>query len=75
MCQQLVDRSLTVSESDIANAMRYLHREHNMVVEGAAGVAYAGMTKAISEFEGRTVAVIICGGNVPQSVFADVIGD
>lgn len=75
ICQQLIDRSLTVSEAEIASAMRHLNREHGLVIEGAAGVAYAGMAATISEFSGRSVAVIICGGNVPRSVFAEVIGD
>ena len=38
-----------------------------MVVEGAAGVAYAGMTKAISGLRDATLRYHC--GNVPQSVF------
>lgn len=75
ICKALVDRSITVSEPEIAAAMRTLYRDHKQVVEGAAGVAFAGMQRLLPELPGQTIAVVICGGNVPSSVFSEVIGD
>ncbi len=68
LCQELVDESVLVSETEIADAMRiYLDAEQEPL-EGAAGVALAAVLKHRSAIEGRKVVVVICGGNVSQEV-------
>jgi len=76
LCGRYVDEWVLVPERGILDAMRLLCREHDMVVEGAAGVAVCGAMMAGPGLrlnrESRAV-VIICGGNVSPSVFADVL--
>ncbi len=73
ICQALVDDSVTVSESEIAEAMGYIYRVHGMVVEGAAGVALAGLRRMATECAGQTVCVVLCGSNVPKAIFESAV--
>lgn len=64
LCQQVIDRKVLVSEAEIADAMRILAAEERYMVEGAAGVALAALLKVASEYQGKKVAVVLCGRNV-----------
>jgi threonine dehydratase len=68
LCQQVVDRTILVSEAEILRAMRQLRDHEGWVVEGAAGVAFAGFLKQAEEFADRTAVIIICGGNLSPGV-------
>lgn len=73
ICQKLVDDYVLVSESEIAAAMcEFIDAEH-MLLEGAAGVAIAGLKKAAETYQGRNVVVIICGGNISRETLKQVI--
>jgi threonine dehydratase len=65
LCRRVIDRSLLVSEDEIAAAMRLVLRAHYMIIEGAAGVAVAGFLQAADRLAGRRVAIVLCGANVP----------
>ncbi len=70
LSQAVVDRWIVVNEEQIASAMRrYMDREGDRI-EGAAGVAVAALQQA--EIRGRTVAVIICGGNIDDETLRDL---
>lgn len=62
LCRELADDLCTVSESEILEAMRRIRDELGVLVEGAAGVAYAGYLRA-RDRAGAAV-VVLCGGNV-----------
>ena len=64
MCRQIIDRSVLVSEDEILAAMRHVRDAKGWLIEGAAGVALAAFLKNAKEYEGKTVAVVICGGNL-----------
>lgn len=64
ICKRAIDRSILVTEDEIATAVRRVRAEKGWVVEGAAGVALAGLLKTADQFEQKTVVVVICGGNV-----------
>jgi threonine dehydratase len=66
--QQVIDRTMLVSEAEILRAMRQLRDHEGWVVEGAAGVAFAAFLKHAEEFADRTVAIILCGGNLSPGV-------
>jgi threonine dehydratase len=73
LCRELVDEFVLVSEGEIAAAMReYMAAEEDRI-EGAAGVAVAALLSRKSDFKGRKVVVIICGGNISQQTL-DTIG-
>ena len=66
--QQVIDRTIRVSEAEILAAMRQLRDDAGWLVEGAAGVALAGYLKYAEEFAGQTVVIVICGGNLSPGV-------
>jgi threonine dehydratase len=60
----VVDDWVVVDEEQIAGAMKtYMEHEGN-VIEGAAGVAVAGLLERAGDIAGRKVVVVICGGNI-----------
>ncbi len=69
LCRDHVDHWLTVSEEEIAAAMRLIYREHGEIIEGAAGVAVASLLKSGRRFAGKRLAVVICGGNVDEKTW------
>jgi len=70
--QAVVDDFITVDEQEIAAAMRLYMNSEGQAIEGAAGVAIAGMLARRSELAGKQVVVIICGGNVSDETLAQV---
>ena len=67
LCQKVVDQSVLVSEQEILDAMRWAHRR-GWKIEGAAGVAIAAFFKEKLQYDGKTVAIISCGGNTSPEV-------
>jgi threonine dehydratase len=68
-CAALIDEHVTVSEAEIARAMRDVALGDKLVVEGAAGVAVAGW-RARPELTARKCVVILCGGNLGADLLA-----
>lgn len=64
ICKGVIDRSILVTEDEIAMAVRRVGAERGWIIEGAAGVALAAFLKTAGQFEQKTVVVVICGGNV-----------
>ena len=73
ICQQVIDERVSVSESEIAAAMSHLAETEHLMVEGAAGVALAGLAKRASAYRGRKVAVVLCGRNIAPRAFAAIV--
>ena len=72
--QAVVDEFVVVSEDEIAEAMRHYMDTEGQVVEGAAGVAIAGMLKRKDELVGKKVVTVVCGANVTEETLAKVTG-
>jgi threonine dehydratase len=64
ICREVVDRTVLVGEAHIADAMRHIIGTHHMLIEGAAGVAVAGYQQLASEYQNKTVGIVLCGANV-----------
>ena len=73
LCRLCVDHWLTVTEDEIAAAMRLIYRESGESIEGAAGVAVASLLKTGRRFAGQRLAVVICGGNVDSDTWQRVL--
>lgn len=73
LVRALGDDYVTVSEDEIRRAMRLVFEVHGQAVEGAAGVALAGFLRQAESWRGKSVAVIVCGGNVSPEVFRTVL--
>src|SRR5437868_6091127 len=69
-----VDRALTVSEELIALAILRLIELEKSVIEGAAAAPLAALFSGqLPELRGRTVALLLCGGNIDPLVLGRVI--
>ena len=62
--QQYVDDIVTVSEEEIAGAMREVWEILHLVVEPSSAVAYAAVRAGKFVFAGKQVGIILTGGNV-----------
>lgn len=69
LCQQLVDRFMLISENEIEDALRYLFDQHQLVVEGSAGVA---MAAAMKDQKSDNSVVILCGGNIDPTLHQSI---
>jgi threonine dehydratase len=70
--QQILDRSLLVTEDEILAAARRVWREEGELIEGAAAVAVAAFLKSATDYAGKTVAIVICGGNVDPELMTRI---
>lgn len=68
VCKSVIDRCVLVSEDEILTAMGMVRDAKGWVMEGAAGVALAAFLKQPARYTRKSVAVIICGGNVSPEV-------
>ncbi len=75
IAQQYVDEVTLVREELIRRAVYLLWKNEKQVVEGsgAAGVAWLIENKAA--FAGKTVAVVISGGNIDQYLFDGIVAE
>ena len=73
LCRELVDEYVTVSEEEIVSAMQEFIDSHHMLLEGAAGVAIAGLLQRPARYEGKNVVVVVCGGNISRETLKKVI--
>jgi threonine dehydratase len=64
LCQKLIDRKVLVSEEEIKQAMKLIAITDRWMIEGAAGVAVAAMLKLAPEYQGKKVAIVLCGKNI-----------
>jgi threonine dehydratase len=67
-------RIVSVSEGEIAEAMRVYYTDTHNLAEGAGAAALAALMQEREMMRGKKVGVILSGGNVDRSVYASVIG-
>ena len=71
--QAVIDEWVIVDEDQIAAAMRlYIGREGH-TIEGAAGVAVAGMLASTAAIGGQNIVAIVCGGNITEDKLAAIM--
>lgn len=73
ICQNVIDDTILVEESHIADAVKFMAHIHHKMIEGAAGVAIASLVQNPEKFEGRTVVIVICGSNISMEKFKSLI--
>jgi threonine dehydratase len=69
VCQEVIDDTVTVSEEEIARAMRMVAEGERWMIEGSAGVAVAGLLQTASRYRDKKVAVVLCGRNIALDLF------
>jgi threonine dehydratase len=69
-----VDRIVSVSDAEVAAAMRAYFSDTHNVAEGAAGAGLAAVLREREAVEGRRIGAVFTGGNVDRETFAHVLG-
>jgi len=70
---EIVDRVIHCSEDEIGHALRTLAWTDNMIVEGAAALAYAAYRQDEAAFSGQTNVVLLCGANFDRAKIEPVL--
>jgi len=72
--RERVDGIVTVSDSEIANALTALLERSKTLVEGAGAVSLAAVVEERFEYDdGETIVSALCGGNIDLNVLTTVI--
>ena len=73
LARQCVDAVVTVDEEEIANAILLLLEIEKTVVEGAAAVPLAALVNRRVALDGKTVALVLSGGNIDVNLISRII--
>jgi threonine dehydratase len=73
--RRLVDGIVTVTDSEIVDAMRFLFDRAKLVVEPSGAVGVAALLDGALDGAGRRIGVVISGGNVGAARFAELVGE
>ncbi len=69
----LIGQGFTVSDAEVAAAVRYAFAELKLVVEPGGAVALAALLAGKLEVKGKTAVAILSGANVDTELFAKLI--
>jgi threonine dehydratase len=75
IAQALIGQGCTVSDAEVAYAVRYAFEELKLVVEPGGAVGLAALLADKLDVKGKVVATILSGGNVDAEMFARLIND
>ena len=71
--EALVDDIVLVSERSLEEAVSLLLQIEKTVVEGAGAAGLAALLAYPERFKGKTVGVVLCGGNIDTRLLANVL--
>ena len=66
-------RVITVSEDEIAEAIRIYYTTTHNLTEGAGALSLAALLKERARYAGKRAGLILSGGNIDMPVFAKVL--
>jgi threonine dehydratase len=72
LCEGLTD-FITVTDAQIADALRLLLRTTHTLVEGAGATGLAGMLALKERLAGQRVGVVVSGGNIDDETLRRVM--
>ena len=73
LCEGVAD-FVTVTDAEIAEALRVILSTTHNLVEGAGAAGLAGLMKLRERLAGRTVAIVLSGSNIDHDTLARVMG-
>ena len=71
--RELVDEVLLVGEPKLEHAVSLLLQIEKTVVEGAGAAGLAAVLSYPERFAGKTVGLVLCGGNIDTRLLANVL--
>jgi len=73
MVEALVDDLVLVSERSLEESVSLLLQIEKTVVEGAGAAGLAALLSQPGRFAGKTVGIVLCGGNIDTRLLANVL--
>jgi threonine dehydratase len=73
IARELVDGVLLVSEQSIERAIHLLLEEEKLLAEGAGAAPVAALLDQTERFRGRSIGVVVGGGNIDTGLLANII--
>ncbi|WP_394332139.1 pyridoxal-phosphate dependent enzyme [Piscirickettsia litoralis] len=73
LAQSIIDQKVLISEQAIKSAMKHIGEYERWIIEGAAGVAVAGLAQLADQYQGKKVAAILCGRNINLDKYLSAI--
>jgi len=70
---KLIGEGVAASDEEVKDAMRFAFNELKLVVEPGGAVALAALLAGAVDVRGKTVAVVLSGGNVDAKLFAEIL--
>lgn len=67
------ERIVTVSDAEVAEAIRIYYRDIHNLAEGAGAASLAALMQERDAMAGKKVGVILCGGNIDTEWFLTVL--
>jgi len=67
------ERIITVSDDEVAEAIRIYFTDTHNLAEGAGAAPLAALMQEAEQMQGKKVGVILCGGNIDTAWFAEIL--
>ena len=71
---KLLAQGVTASEAEVGRAVAFAFRELKLVVEPGGAVGLAALLAGHIDAKGKTVVIVLSGGNVDSDLYARLIG-
>src|SRR3954447_17584195 len=71
--QRLLTQGVTASDAEVGAAVAFVFREFKLVVEPGGAVGLAALLAGRIEARGKTVVIVLSGGNVDADMFARLV--
>lgn len=68
-----VERMIAVTDDEVAEAIRIYYRQTHNLAEGAGAAPLAALLQEREKMQGKSVAVILCGGNIDMSLMSEIL--
>ncbi|HEU0084746.1 MAG TPA: pyridoxal-phosphate dependent enzyme, partial [Bradyrhizobium sp.] len=71
--QRLLAQGVTATDAEVAAAVAFVSRELKLVVEPGGAVGLAALLAGHVDARGKTVVIVLSGGNVDADMYAKLI--
>ena len=73
LCRSHVDHWVLLEEEEISEAIRLVHEQEGMVIEGAAALPVAAAQKDRERFFGKRIALVITGSKIDEATLRRIL--
>jgi threonine dehydratase len=70
---KLLSRGVTASDAEVGAAVAFAYRELKLVVEPGGAVGLAALLAGRLDVAGKTIVIVLSGGNVDADLFAELV--